>query len=402
MAPLVRPRTELLFVLDADSATATDGVSPFTTDPAAVLSFLDVFRDVLLTAEASFPGDPAVAEAQAYLDALRAAYVQSNFFPVQGSAPGARLQTRLDEVRAALSALGVTGMPESVPLASGYMDEEDFQAFLAGPQMRSAPLEDWTQLWALGDVEITANVRLLRRGFEPDSTGAVDPLRFQVGVGALVRLGTGGQENPGRFFDQDIGDGQMDLEGSVFGLVEMGNRFGAWGRLRYGIQNEGELYRRITDPSGVLPSYTRFAPLKWTPGNYFELDVNPRLFLTPDMSFGFRYHLWSKGEDSYVLGNMVVGEGEEPRELPPPSLLNLETEQRLQEVGFSATYSSVDAHARGEVGIPLYVRATYFQPVGGSGGRTPKGGRFEVGLTIFKTFWGSSSEELPGMLPGGG
>jgi hypothetical protein len=403
MAPLVRPRTELLFVLDGDSITATDGISPFSADPSSVLSFLNAFRGVLQSARASIPGDPAVAEAQAYFEALTAAYSHGTFFPAQGSGPAARLQERLDEVRTALSDLGFPGIPETVPLAAGFLNEEGFQEFLTGPMMRSQPLEDFTTLWALGDVEITANVRLLKRGFEPDSAGTLPPLRFQVGVGALVRLGTGGQADPTRFYDQDHGDGQMDLEGSVFGLVELGTRFGAWGRMRYGIQNEGEVFRRITDPDGVLPGYTRLAPLKWTPGDYFELDLNPRIYLTPDMSFGVRYHLWSKGEDSYSLGEIVTPEGQEPRELPPPSLLNLETEEKLQEAGFSATYSSVDAHARGEASLPLYVRATYFHPVGGSGGQTPKGGRFQVGLTIFKTFWGgrSSTEELPGMLSGG-
>jgi hypothetical protein len=164
------------------------------------------------------------------------------------------------------------------------------------------------------------------------------------------------------------------------------------------------VYRRITDPPGVLPSYERLAPLEWTPGNYFELDLNPRFFLTPDVSFGARYHLWSKGEDSYALGEVITPEGQEPREFPPPSLLTLETEERLQEVGFSATYSSIEAHARGEASMPLYIRATYFHPVAGSGGRIPKGGRFQAGLTIFKTFWGgesSSEEELPGVLTGG-
>ena len=54
-----------------------------------------------------------------------------------------------------------------------------------------------------------------------------------------MRLGTGDQGDPSRFFDQEPGDGQIDLEGNVFGLLEMGDRFGAWGQVRYGVQNEG-------------------------------------------------------------------------------------------------------------------------------------------------------------------
>jgi hypothetical protein len=395
MAPLVRPRTEMTFTLDADSLTANEGTSPFVGDASAVLSFLDGFGTALAEAQISHPGDPNVIDAQAYLDALTQAYSYGTFFPILGSAPGAQLQGRLDELRTAFEALGVMGVPETVPLAGDYLNEEEFQSFLGSRTMRAFPLEDWTTLWTLGDVELTANVRLLRGGFEADSLGGLSAFRYQLGGGLLVRLGTGDQEDPARFFDQDLGDGQLDLEGSVFGLVEMGSRLGAWGQLRYGIQTEGEIYRRIAQHSQSLPNFSRTAPLKWTPGDYFEVDLNPRVFLTPAMSFGVRYHLWSKGADSYTLG-AINPDIQDPANLPPAELLNFETEQKLQEIGFSATFSTVEAHARGEASMPLFVRATFFQPIAGSGGQTPKGGRFQAGLTIYKTFWGGpASVEVP-------
>jgi len=403
MVPLVRPRTELLFALDADSLTATDGLSPFLTDIPGVIAFLDRIRSTLSEAEASHPGDPAVAETQAYLDAMTQAYSGGTFFPIFGSAPGNKLQGRLEELTSALGALGVTGMPATVPLAQEFMNEEAFQEFLGGRVMQAFPLEDFTNLWILGDVEITANVRLLQRGFQADSLGNLPYLRYQVGGGALVRLGTGKQEDIGRFFDQDVGDGQLDLEGNLFGMLELGSRFGAWGQIRFGVQTEGDVYRRITEVSSPLAVFGRTAPMRWTPGDYFEVDLSPRIFLTPAMSFGARYHFWSKGEDSYALG-AIDTEFQDPASFPPASLLNLETEQKLQEFGFSATYSSVEAHARGEASMPLYFRATYFHPMSGSGGQTPKGGRFQAGLTIYKTFWGggdSNREELPGVIPGG-
>lgn len=402
MAPLVRPRTEMTFTLDADSLTATDGTSPFVEDPAGVKYFLDSFRHVLLEAEASNPGHPSVEEATAYFEALSAAYHQQTFFPLLGSAPGNRLQARLEDIRGALESLGVTGLPDMVPLAEGYLDEEGFQTFLDSPVMRAFPLEDWTTPWSLGDVELTAKVRLLRGGFEPDSSGALPAFRYQMGGGFLVRLGTGKQEDPARFFDQDIGDGQLDLEGNVFGLMELGSRFGTWGQLRYGVQNEGEIFRRIAAPSQTLPDFARTAPLRWTPGNYLEVQLNPRFFFTPEMAFGVRYRYWSKGADSYAFASNPGLL--DPAAFPPADLLNLETEQKLQEIGFSATYSTVEARARGEASMPLYIRVTYFRPISGSGGRVPKGGRFEAGLTIYRTLWGgggSTAQELPSVLPGG-
>jgi hypothetical protein len=391
MAPLVRPRMEITFALDADSLTAADGTSPFLTDRTTVTQFLNALRGAVMQGEESFPGDETVAAAAAYLDALTQAYSHGTFFPVLGSSPGLRLQERLDELRASFADLGLTGLPETVPLARGYLDEAGFQEFLGGAFMRAYPLEDWTTLWSLGDVELTANVRLLRGGFEPDSSGRLPTFRYQLGGGVLVRLGTGSNADPARFFEQDAGDGQLDLEGNVFGLMELGSRFGAWGQLRYGVQNEGEIFRRITDPSQSLPSFSRTAPLRWTPGDYLEADLNPRVFLNPAMSFGVRYHFWSKGADSYTLG-AVDPEFRDPAELPPAELLNLKTEQKLQEIGFSATFSTVEAHARGEASMPLFVRVTYLRPMSGSGGRTPKGGRFQAGLTIYKTFWGGRDQ----------
>jgi hypothetical protein len=394
MVPLVRPRTELTFVLDADETSATDGISPWITDRNQVMGFLDTFRSALTSAEATHGSEQAFQDALTYLNALNRAYSHDTFFPVEGSDPAVQLQQRFDDLKSALEVLGVNGLPTTVPVAGGYLNEDAFADFLADPKMRAFPLEDYTTPWALGDVEITASVRLLRGGFEPDSLGVLPSLRYQVGGGVLVRLGTGGQEDPARFFDQDVGDGQMDLEGNAFGLVEYGSRFGAWAQVRYGIQQEGEIFRRITRASQPLPGYDRTAPVKWTPGNYFELDLNPRYFLTPAMSFGLRYHLWSKGADSYSLGD-VEALGLDPAALPPAELLDLETEQRLQEMGFTASFSTVDAYHRGDASLPVHVRFTYLTPIGGNGGQTPKGGRLQAGLTIFKTFWGGRDDPEP-------
>ncbi len=394
MVPLVRPRSEILFSLEADSISADVGPSPYATDPGTVARFLEDFRLTVEAAGAAHPGDPAVSQAEAYLEALSLAYSQATVFPVSKSAAGTQLQARLDALRASLGALGFPGVPGSLPLASGYFDAESFGAFLASNSMRAPPLEDWTTLWSLGDIEITAAVRLFRGGFQADSMGNLPFLRYQLGLGGLVRLGTGEQDDPNRFLDVSPGDGQMDLEGSVFGVVEMGRRLGAWGRLRYGMQREGEILRRIAAPGEALPNWGRLAPLLRTPGNYLELDLNPRFHLSPNLTLGVRYHSWSKGEDAYAL-QPIDPEILERLDYPPAGLLNQETEESLQEVGFSATYSSVEAFDRGEASLPVHLRATYFQSIAGSGGQTPKGGRFEAGITLYRSFWGRKAPIPP-------
>jgi hypothetical protein len=381
MVPLVRPRTEMVFTLDADSLSADVGLTPGAD------GFLSSFGAFLDNAESQSPGNPALLEARSYLDALSGAYGHGSFFPVTGSLAGSRLQERLDNLRASLTAAGFTGLPETVPLAESYLTEEDFSSFLTSPAMQGAPLGNWTTPLALGDVEITAAVRLIRVGFQPDSMGTLPFFRAQLGVGALVRLATGTQEDPYRFLDLDPSDDQMDFEGSLFGMVDLGTRFGAWANARFGLQQEGTAIRRIASPSEVLPDRGRMALLNWTPGNYFDLQVNPRYYFTPDISFGMRYRFWFKGSDRYALPP-VDPETAALLNYPAPEHLNYETRQVLHEVGISATYSTLAPHARGETPIPLQARFTYYHPVAGAGGQTPKGPRLEAGLSVFRFLWG--------------
>jgi len=386
MVPLVRNRTEISFALDADSTLADVGLVP------DAVSFLSTFNAILENAEASNPNEPAVVQARAYLDALSGAYEHGSVFPVTGSSTGLQLQARLDDIRAALAAAGIIGIPETVPLAEAYLTEEDFTSLLTSPPMRAYPLEDWTTPWGLGDVEVSAAVRLLHHGFRPDSAGNLPFLRFQLGLGGLVRLGTGQQADPDRFLDIDPADGEVDFEGTAFGLLELGSRIGAWGRVRYGSQREGEAFRRIAGPTEILPPVSRLALLRWTPGNYVDLQVNPRFYFTPDMTFGVRYRFWSKGEDRYELPP-VDPESPVVRSYPDPRYLNYETRETLQEWGLDATYSTLAAYERGEALLPLHVRFTYSRAFAGAGGQTPKGGRVEAGVSIFRVLWGRGNRE---------
>jgi hypothetical protein len=405
MVPLVRPRTEITFAFDADSLSADVGPSPQETNPATVSQFLSAFEAVLSDARSAHPDDPEVMAAQVFLESLSRAYSHGTFFPISGSGAGTQLQQRLEHFRSAFGSLGVGGLPEVVPMAQEYLDEEGFRGYLAGQAMQAAPLEDWTRIWSLGDVELSASLRLLHGGFARDSLGEVPRIRYQVGAGMLVRLGTGAQADYNRFFDQDPGDGQADVEGSVFGLVELGSRLGAWGTFRYGVQNEGEVIRRMAALSETLPHRGRLTALYRSPGDYRELDINPRFYLNPAMSFGVRYRHWSKGADSHRLQLQPVDPDLQPGlDYPSPEVLDDGTEQTLRELGFTATLSTVDARARGTAAIPVHIRTSYFRPVDGSGGRTPRGSRFEVGVTIYRTFWGrpstSGTESDPGP-PGG-
>lgn len=401
--PLVRRRSEILSLLDADSLKADVGVSPNLLQSGAVSSFLTGLQTAVDSAMVLEPGNETWTNAQSFLEALGAAYAHNSFFPVAGSGAGLVLQERLDGFRNALEALGFTGLPGTVPLAEGYLDTSTFQDFLTSQNtgMNAWPLEDWTTPWALGDVEVTASVRLLDGGFEPDSLGNLPLFRYQLGGGLLYRLGTGQKPDPNRFYDLAAGDGQADMEVGLFGMVQLGSWLGGWFHIRKGIQQEGEILRRIAAPSEPLPNWRRLAPLKWTPGSYTEVDVNPRLYLSPAMSFGVRYRHWSKGADDYALTDLSP-EDIALLDYPPTELLEEETEQSLNELGFSATFSTLEAHARGEASIPLELRFTYLRPMSGSGGQTPNGDRLIAGISIFRRFWGGGRQAEEEVAPPGG
>jgi hypothetical protein len=392
MVPLVRTRTEMDFILNGNADNADSGISPNVSAPSDVSDFLGDFGAIVEEGLESFPNDPTLLDAQSYLEALSLAYWQGSVFPVEESAAGGQLQGRLDYFREELETMGLIGVPTTVPLADGYMTEEEFASFMDTPRgMDAAPLEDITIPWSLGDVEITASALVLRGGSDPDSMSEGRHLRYQVGVGALVRLATGTQTFPNRLLTVDPSDAQMDIEGSVFARAELGDRWGGWGHFRFGVQREGEATRRITDPDGVLPNWGRTAPLLWTPGNYLDVELSPWFNLTPEMGFAVRYHLWHKGGDSHAL-QPIDPELLALLNYPDPALLDLETEETLHEVGFSATYTTRAANQRGEARFPAMIRVIYFHPVMGSGGQTPKGARIQAGITLYRTLWGGRGD----------
>ena len=113
MVPIVRQRQEMVFLLDADASNANVGLSPMVSSTASVSGFLNGFGNALNLAGETHAGDPAVVEAQAYLNALSDAYFHRTVFPITGSPAALQLQEQLDGHRAALGALGPSWGPST-------------------------------------------------------------------------------------------------------------------------------------------------------------------------------------------------------------------------------------------------------------------------------------------------
>ncbi len=403
-APLVRTRSEVAFLLDADSSTANLGLNPRLERPSQVDSFQEAIgaaiEELEARADARCDGrdatavecgemDAALDQARSLRDALSRAYGSGGLFPFGASTAGRILVGRLETLRARFSDHGVDGFPETLPLADGPLTPEQLDAYLSDPAFGIAgdTLDTWRSPWRLGDVELHGALRLLEKSEPADSGSVFDRATWLVGAGGLVRFGTGRPDAADRFTDLGSGDGQTDVELRAFGDVAWARTLGLWADLRYGVQMEGERVRRVAPPEAVLAPASLTRRVSWTPGNYLSAEVAPRYHLTPELAVAARYRYYRKAEDAYGL---LPTDDTGPDELPPvdPSVLELETEETLQQLGVGLVFSTLRRSEAGLAGRPVEVHARYRTTLAGSGGLAPRASSFRVGLRLFWRLWG--------------
>jgi len=407
--PLVQSRTEVAFSFRADTTNANLGVSPAIRAPGEVLAFVGDVQARALAARsradeicAAQPGTPACASAlqvgqtgERILAGFVSAYGASPFFPLGGTPTAAALMDRVGAFNSGLVELGLTPLTSQPLFAQARLTRGDLDLLLTDPAvgLNTAPLADRLGLWQLGDIEIQAVLRLIEGGTDgPVAGGALPGFTYQVGAGVLVRLGTGTRDDPDIFLDLAGGDGQTDLEGRVFANVRSG-RFGLWNDLRYGVQRPTTILRRIGPPDLVFVPAANRAVVRWTPGNYLQLELVPRYHVTDAIAFTLGYSLFTKGEDEYErIGTPIQTNGDGPLPTPPSytdeALLEVGTDRTLHELGGGIVFSSLGAAREGRARLPLEARLGVHWGVAGSG-QAPAGIRAVLGLRVFRTFWGN-------------
>jgi hypothetical protein len=395
MAPFSRRRTEIF--IGVDDKGANTGVSPTLTDPDQVSDFLGSMRAATEALAAAVQGvcdaDGTGSEsctsatglfndAEAFRASLSGAYTVSPAFPLSGSEAADALVSKLGALGDGAGQLGVPGYPTTLPLATTALNAESLRSIVTAESgtIQGLALEEWRSPWEMGDVEVFANARVLGRSVDlPPLEGTT--LRYEVGVGALARLGTGVADSEDNFVDLGSGDGTTDVEGRVWLNLRRGPRLGLWADVRYGVQGSTTLVRRVSAPDQPLAPVVSKALVAWTPGNYLRAEIVPRLHLTEEVALILSLVHRSKGADEYSFTAAA------PASAPDASVLGLETKESLTEFGFGATFSSL---AR-PTGRRMEVRFQLARAVSGSGGRTPKGTRVSMGLRLFKRFWGGAS-----------
>ncbi len=381
--PFSRRRAE--FATSFQDVGANVGTTPsdagnFTGALSAANVDLTALTTTLCAAD---PSGPACAQATSLLadgEGFHQAVLDGygrGVFPLAGSATGTALQTRVTALLSAYQAMGVLSFPSAIPLATDVLTEATYLDLVrtSGFGVEGDSLKTWRSPWELGDVEVHAYARLWRTGQEARLDGTEPTLHMEIGAGVLFRLGTGRTDSPRNFIDTGSGDGQNDIELSVFGTLSFGSRFGIVGDFRYGIQRPVQVLRRITAPDRIFAPVSAQQVVRWNPGDYAQIRVAPRFYLTEEIALALDLGYFTKKVDRYSLSEAGMG--------PDPALLELETAQKSFGIGGGLVFSTVKSGR----GRPVEARFLFQQLVSGSGGSTPKTSRFEVGLRFYRGLW---------------
>lgn len=394
--PWMRTRTAVDVSFFPDTANATLGLNPSIGSSGLVQDFLAstaVARTQAQAYAASIcAGDPSAAcsAAQALADraetfdaSLQTAYTASPFFPLTGSAVGDALMQEASALSAELMAVGLAGLAPLILSDQLLAEEEDLARIptLAGGGIEATlPLTTVQSLWAAGDMEVSARVRLLDNLTPTDEGWSHPGFGYRITGRLLVRLPTGTAPDPDILLDLGTGDAQTDVEGGMTATLRFGSKVGFTAGALYGRQGETVVTRRVAPPEVVLAPVSTRTELTWRPGAYVGVAAAPSIHLAPSITLHGEYRFFHKRRDEFELVDVA-----EPLN---PDVLAIESGVKAHLVGGGLRYDTVDAWRRGDASLPVEIHLRLLGTVAGSGGQVPKATRVEAGLRLFRRLWG--------------
>jgi hypothetical protein len=314
--PWMRTRSVVDVVFATDSAAVDLGMNPRLTNGAAVDAFLTSAGSAQLASSASATsicggGFGAACDAaqtlsgraSAFLTSAQAAYGASPFFPLAASGTAQSLTQIASTLSADLVAAGLAGLTVPMAFATDWLTAERLQNLPAtsGVGIDAAPiLQTRKGLWAAGDIEVSALLRLLNNRGVAEG-GPTPSFGYSISVGFLARLPTALPEDPNVLLDIGTGDAQTDLEGSLIGSFSFGSAVGLTVGARYGQQGATTVTKRVAAPEVVMPLAGTVQALTWSPGAYLGVEAIPSLHLTPELSITGHYRFFHKKRDAFSL-----------------------------------------------------------------------------------------------------
>ena len=394
VVPWVRNRTAVDLIFRPDTINGNLGLNPTITDPGGVNAFLvstmsaDAAAQSNATSMCSGGPSAPCTSAQALAtrtsglnSSLQAAYAASPFFPLVGTTEGTALAQVATTLSADLTAAGLPGL-SALTLANETLAADGLALLptVAGANIDALlPLQTRKGLWAVGDVEVSARLRLLDN-LTP-SPGAPEPgFGYRVTGSFLARLATGTQEDPDVLLDIGTGDRQMDLQGGLAAQVRLGGRIGLAVSGYYASQGSTTLVKRVAPPELAMPPAATRREVKWQPGTFVGFDLSPALHLSSTLTLAGEYRFFQKRRDSFELVS--------PDQTLDPVVLALESGVKIHQVGGGLRYDTVEPWLRGDASRPIELHLRLLHSLKGSGGQTPESTRIEAGIRLFRRFWG--------------
>jgi len=366
--PLVRTTADPSFSFNPTGSTMTTAASVV---PDSVTFFGDyasaiVQLGALIDGGTLSPPDQMTAEAllATALDfgAALTRRVRGNLvMPLGGTTAGDQVDGRYASLESGFVTFGLTLPSFMLPTQTSGTD---LVGFFTQSLVIAELLAKTTQGYALGEVEPALKVGVLDTFDEEEGSS----LELRTAVQALVRIPTGAADqapflNPNNFVSLPIGDGQWDVELSLF--QDVGIR---WFLLnvaaRYGRQLSDQLTLRIRSPGLRFALAKTEATVNRDLGDYFSLRLAPRVRLGSVVTVGAEYDYWQKGRDSYAL---VSTNGTAVNADP----LEIHTGQTRHRLGISVTYSTLQKYREGAANFPVELWFVYQGSLAGGGGQTP-------------------------------
>jgi hypothetical protein len=390
--PITRTRTNVDVWFRPDTINGDLGVNPTVSGAQGVSSFLQALASAETAAQSnavqvcsSSPGSPECASAQTlatrtseFSASATSAYGASVLFPFATSGTAMALAQSVATLSADLVAAGLVGIGPAMPFATQRLTEADFWTL---PQDRLGyrdPLGSVKAPWYAGDTELTATVRLL--GSEADPAAPPSSFAMDLLATALVRLPTGTVDDPDVLLDIGSGDGQTDFEGRLLARLTAGP-LGLHMGGRYGVQRSRTLVRRVAPPETILAPASTRQLVEWEPGAYFGVEIAPVWRFTEELNLVAEYRGFRKFRDSYQLVDPTTGGSLDL------GVLERESGVTLHEIGGSLRYDTLGRLASGVRPLQAHLRIVH--AVAGGGGQTPVTTQIELGVRLFRRFWGS-------------
>lgn len=295
------------------------------------------------------------------------------FAPLAASPEGVAIASVLAALSSDLQTLGQTGLAGTLPLPTEPLADGAVNAILTGTEFgyaaRTLDPEDPAKLSRFGDARIGLRLGVAQRP------------SVRLVIGAAARLPTGFRDLPNDYLDIGTGDRQLDLEWTVDGALEPGNRLGLWFSAAYTLQLSDRLDRRIARADAPIAPVVSLVRVERNLGDVFRASVNPLLRLNDRFRVFLSAAYFRKGADAFTMNGQ-----------PVPALEAL-TERQTWSFGAGLWYRTQEGR-RGRA-LPIEAGVTYRSAFSGTGGATPKSNRLTISLRLFYTLWGAPPPPPP-------